>query len=68
MKVTMPGNLSTSFPSAVKNTFSNSSASNPLMGMPHGRGLPKGRGGVKLGMKNPFQGAINKESLTTRKY
>lgn len=60
--------LNTKFSSAVRNTFSNSSASNPLLGMSHGKSLKHGRGGVQVTTKNPFQGAINKSALSVRRY
>lgn len=61
--------MSGAFPKAVAGTFANSMARNPLLGMPHGKSLPAGRGGVKVAVNNPFQGAINKMSaLAPRKY
>lgn len=68
MAFSMPKQMNNAMPKAVASTFANSSASNPLTGMPHGKPLQKGRGGVKIAVKNPFQGAINKQALVTRKY
>lgn len=67
--IKMPTPIQTAFPRAVAGTFSNSMAGNPMAGMPHGKPLQKGRGGVKVATNNPFQGAINKMSaMAPRKY
>lgn len=55
-------------PAVIAHTFANSVAPNVFMGQPQGRPLKQGRGGVKITQKNPFQGAINKEALSLRRY
>ncbi len=64
MAFTMPKN-NNAMPKAVAQTFMNSSNANAFS---HPKQKGAGRGGVKIAIKNPFQGAINKEALALKKY
>lgn len=67
MQMTQPTPISGKMPPSIAAIFANSQ-SQPGAIQPHGKPLKNTRGGTKILIKNPFQGAINNEALALRKY